>query len=74
MLIRDRYSEFVEYAELIKWTSYMPSDHPLLINLIQKSDIDVIVKVNVKDPVDRGDVLLSLWANLRLFFKEKLIY
>lgn len=36
-----------------------------------KSDIDVIVDLDIKDPIEYGETLLSLWDNLEIFFKRK---
>jgi predicted nucleotidyltransferase len=36
-----------------------------------KSDIDLVVKVDVEDPADRGEVLLSLWDKLEALFERK---
>ena len=35
------------------------------------SDIDVMVKVDIEDPADRGDALLSLWDSLENSFGRK---
>jgi predicted nucleotidyltransferase len=35
------------------------------------SDIDLVVKVDIADPADRGDALLSLWDKLEALFKRK---
>ncbi len=35
------------------------------------SDIDVVVVIDIDDPVDRGEALLSLWDNLEALFKRK---
>jgi len=35
------------------------------------SDIDLVVKVDIADPADRGDALLSLWDKLEVLFKRK---
>lgn len=37
----------------------------------EKSDVDLIVKVDIDDPLDKGDALLSLWDELELFFGRK---
>jgi hypothetical protein len=36
-----------------------------------KSDIDVIVDLNINDPIEYGETLLSLWDNLEVFFNRK---
>lgn len=35
------------------------------------SDIDLGVKLNINDPADRGEALLSLWDNFEALFKRK---
>jgi len=35
------------------------------------SDIDVVVKIDIDDPADRGEALLSLWDKLEVLFKIK---
>ena len=35
------------------------------------SDIDIEVKIDIDEPADRGEALLSLWDNLDIFFKKK---
>ena len=36
-----------------------------------KSDIDVVVDLDIKDPIEYGETLLSLWDNLEVFFERK---
>ena len=48
----------------------MPLDHLSLITLTPKK-VDVVVKLNISDPADRGEALLSLWNNLEQLFKRK---
>ena len=35
------------------------------------SDIDLLVEVDVSDPIERGEQLLSLWDTFELFFQRK---
>ena len=37
----------------------------------QRSDIDVVVKLDIEDPADRGEALLSLWDKLEALFGRK---
>ncbi|MGP8215611.1 MAG: nucleotidyltransferase family protein [Bacteroidia bacterium] len=37
----------------------------------ERSDVDLIVEINEKDPVRKGEELLSLWDELEDFFKRK---
>ncbi len=36
-----------------------------------KSDIDLLVEIDIPDPVEKGEKILSLWDKLELFFKRK---
>lgn len=36
-----------------------------------KSDIDVIVDLDIKDPIEYGEKLLSFWDNLEILFERK---
>lgn len=36
-----------------------------------KSDIDLVVKLDISDPADRGDALLSLWDKLEALFNRR---
>ncbi|MEO6721909.1 MAG: nucleotidyltransferase domain-containing protein [Ferruginibacter sp.] len=35
------------------------------------SDIDLLVDVDIPDPANRGETLLSLWDKLEVFFKRR---
>lgn len=37
----------------------------------EESDIDLIVEVDIPDPVKRGETLLLLWDELEIFFERK---
>ena len=37
----------------------------------KKSDIDLLVEIDSKDPIDRGEKLLSLWDLFEVFFRRK---
>lgn len=36
-----------------------------------KSDIDLLVDLDVPDPIERGEKLISLWDTFEIFFKRK---
>lgn len=36
-----------------------------------KSDVDLLVEIDLPDPVERGEILISLWDELERFFKRK---
>ena len=38
---------------------------------INKSDIDLLVEIDSKDPIDRGEKLLSLWDLFEVYFQRK---
>ena len=72
MLIRGKYSEFVALCKAHKVDKIYAfgssiTDHfdPLI------SDIDLVVTIDIDDPADRGEALLSLWDNLELLFNRK---
>jgi uncharacterized protein len=37
-----------------------------------KSDYDFLVSINENNPLERGELLLSLWEKLELFFHRKI--
>ncbi len=36
-----------------------------------KSDIDIVVELDIKDPIVYGETLLSFWDKLEIFFERK---
>lgn len=36
-----------------------------------KSDVDLLVEIDSKDPIEKGEELLSLWDSFEVFFKRK---
>ena len=37
----------------------------------EKSDLDFVVELNITDPLDRGETIISLWNNLEELFKRQ---
>ena len=37
----------------------------------EKSDIDFVVDINETDPINKGELLMSFWDKLELFFNRK---
>ena len=37
----------------------------------QSSDIDLVVEIDIEDPIERGEMLMSLWDKLEAFFGRK---
>lgn len=71
-IIRERQEEFVELCKqhsVDKLYAFGSSvtDHfeP------SKSDIDLIVSLNIKDPIAYGEGLLNLWDLFEIFFNRK---
>ena len=71
-LIKEKYSEFVDLCRshsVDKVYAFGSSitDHfdPI------KSDIDIVVKINIGDPADRGEALLSFWDKIEALFQRK---
>ena len=71
-LIKEKYSEFVHLCRshnVDKVYAFGSSitDHfdPI------KSDIDIVVKINIVDPADRGEALLSFWDKIEALFQRK---
>jgi len=40
-------------------------------NFKNKSDIDLIVELNISDPIKHGETLINLWDKLEAFFNRK---
>ncbi len=38
---------------------------------VDTSDIDLVVKVDIEDPADRGEALMSLWDKLEVLFGRR---
>ncbi len=71
-LIKERETEFIELCtahNVIKIYAFGSSVTDKFDPL--KSDIDIVVSLDVMDPADRGDALLSLWDKLEAFFKRR---
>ncbi len=71
-LIKDRYADFVELCrshQVDKIYAFGSSITPRFDP--DKSDIDLVVSVDIDDPVERGEALLSLWDKLENFFQRK---
>lgn len=71
-LIQDKRADFVELCRTHKVGKIYAfgssiTDHfdPLT------SDIDIVVKIDIDNPADRGEALLSLWDNLEILFGRK---
>jgi len=71
-LITERYGEFVELCRSHKVDKIYAFGSSITDHFDPNiSDIDLVVKVDIDDPVDRGEALLSLWDKLEALFKRK---
>lgn len=71
-LINERYSDFVDLCRTYKVDKNYAFGSSITDHFDpEKSDIDVVVKIDIDDPADRGEALLSLWDNLEVLFKRK---
>lgn len=70
--IREKYTDFVELCRAHKVDKIYAFGSSITDHFDPKtSDIDVVVKVDIDDPADRGEALLSLWDKLEDFFNRK---
>ena len=71
-LIKERYSDFVDLCRSHKVDKIYAFGSSITDRFDPKtSDIDVVIKIDIEDPADRGEALLSLWDNLEILFKRK---
>lgn len=71
-LIEHRYADFVDLCRAHQVDKIYAFGSSVTNHFNpETSDIDVVVKVDITDPAERGEALLSLWDNLELFFSRK---
>lgn len=71
-LIKEKYTEFVDLCRSHKVDKIYAFGSSITDHFDpKKSDIDVVVKIAIDDPADRGEALLSLWDKLETLFKRK---
>ncbi|HRY33085.1 MAG TPA: nucleotidyltransferase domain-containing protein [Bacteroidales bacterium] len=70
--ISDRHFEFQSLckAHSVKYLYAFGSSVTMRFDM-EKSDIDLLVDIDLPDPVERGETLLSLWDTFEMFFKRK---
>jgi predicted nucleotidyltransferase len=71
-LIKEKYDAFINLCKQHK-VSKIYAFGSSVTNQFDpaKSDIDIVVALDVKDPIEYGETLLSLWDNLEIFFNRK---
>jgi uncharacterized protein len=71
-LIRDRYSDFINLCKQHKVSKLYAFGSSITTHFDPlKSDIDVVVDLDIQDPIEYGETLLSFWDNLEIFFNRK---
>jgi predicted nucleotidyltransferase len=71
-LIKEKYEGFINLCKQHKVNKIYAFGSSVTGNFDPiKSDIDIIVDLDVKDPIEYGETLLSLWDNLEIFFNRK---
>ena|SRR5882672_3521013 len=71
-LIKEKYTDFVDLCRTHKVDKMYAFGSSITHHFDpQTSDIDIVVKIDIDDPADRGEALLSLWDNLEILFKRK---
>ncbi|MBN8576149.1 MAG: nucleotidyltransferase domain-containing protein [Cyclobacteriaceae bacterium] len=71
-LIKERYTEFVDLCRSHRVDKIYAFGSSITDHFDpEKSDIDIVVTIDIDDPIDRGEALLSLWDNLENLFKRK---
>jgi hypothetical protein len=71
-LIEKRREQFIGICNLHKVTKMYAFGSSITSNFDEAtSDVDLLVKVDITDPLDRGETLISLWDTLEIFFDRK---
>lgn len=71
-LIKERHTDFVDLCRSHKVDKIYAFGSSVTNHFDPtKSDIDIVVKVDINDPLDRGETLLSLWDKLEALFNRK---
>jgi len=71
-LIKERYDDFIDLCRSHKVDKIYAFGSSITDHFDpDKSDIDIVVKIDINDPADRGEALLSLWDNLEILFNRK---
>ena len=71
-LIKERHADFVDLCRSHRVDKMYAFGSSITDHFDSNtSDIDVVVKLDIEDPVDRGEMLLSLWDKLEALFNRK---
>ncbi len=71
-LLKEKRTDFIELCQAHEVETMYAFGSSITNHFDPKtSDIDLLVEVDVADPADRGETLLSLWDQLELLFERK---
>jgi len=71
-LIKERHSDFIDLCKQHKVSKLYAFGSSITEHFDPiKSDIDVVVDLDINDPLEYGETLLSFWDNLETFFNRK---
>lgn len=71
-LIKERYTDFVDLCRSHQVDKLYGFGSSITNHFDPNtSDIDVVVKIDIDDPAERGEALLSLWDELEALFRRK---
>lgn len=71
-LTKEKYNDFVDLCRQHKVSKIYAFGSSITDRFDPvKSDIDIVVELDIKDPIEYGETLISLWDNLELLFNKK---
>ncbi len=70
-LIKKNKEQFLTLCKTHKINSLFAFGSSVSGNFNAESDIDLVVDITETDPLNKGELLFSLWDKLELFFKRK---
>lgn len=71
-LLKEKHADFVDLCRAHKVDKMYAFGSSITNRFDPKtSDIDVVVVIDIEEPADRGEALLSLWDKLEALFKRK---
>lgn len=70
-LLKAHHDEFILLCKTHKVKELYAFGSSITNNYTPESDIDLVVEINETDPLNRGELLLSLWTEFEDFFNKK---
>jgi predicted nucleotidyltransferase len=71
-LIKEKYIDFLDLCRSHKVDKIYAFGSSITDHFDPKtSDIDLVVSIDIDEPADRGEALISLWDNLEVLFGRK---